>query len=421
MAQASWTTASLLTPPGRGGIAVILLYGPRAEEIAARAFRPRQSHRDSPAAALQLGHVVSGDLVVDEAVVCRRGLTAEINIHGGPVVAEQTMKLLAALGARIIMPGGIDGIGGVSAGSEVACGLPEAHPRWNNPAVGREMLTALPDARGELVLAAISRQWSAGLSELARGILDTGAGGVSTGPGCGRRVDGAESSADAYDPRGLGPCAAAERLRACGGSLGAMQRLLAPCEIVLAGPPNAGKSTLANTLIGRPASIVNPMPGTTRDWVREPALLDGVPVWLTDTAGIWSPAADGIDAEAVRRARDRLRQADVVVLLEREGATESVDWRPEGTQKVIHVAAKCDLHRPRRDGLLAVSAHTGEGLPRLRAAICRALGFDGFDPRRPMAFTARQAGLLSIAAHAMETGDSTTAGRSLHELLEQRR
>ena len=90
-------------------------------------------------------------------------------------------------------------------------------------------------------------------------------------------------------------------LRRAAGRLALIRRLLEPAEVVLAGPPNVGKSTLANALIGRQVSLVHDQAGTTRDWVRHLAVLCGVPVHVTDTAGLWDAPA-GVDAQAVGRA-----------------------------------------------------------------------------------------------------------------------
>jgi len=346
-------TATLQTPPGRGGIAVIALAGPDAADVLRRIFRPLRSAARPRAGRLALGHVLDGEKPLDEAVVHLAGERAEINTHGGPAVARRVLEVLARLGAAV-----------APAPAAAPDDFPLAHPRWNNPAVGRELLEALPQARSELVLRALTHQWSVGLSALAATVRDGGA----------------------VDPW---------ELRQAADGLATMRRLLDPAEVVLAGPPNAGKSALANALTGRAVSIVHDRPGTTRDWVREPALLDGVPIWLTDTAGIWA-APDGVDAEAVRRARARAAAADLVLLLEADRPLEAPAWlRP---RRCLHVATQTDRHPPAEDADAAVSAVTGDGLDALRRAVTAALGLAQFDPTRPRAFTDRQARLLYALA-----------------------
>jgi tRNA modification GTPase len=380
-------TATLQTPPGRGGIAVIVLAGDGCAEALAEVFRPLRSHATGGQDVLQLGRLMDGTQTIDEAIVCRRGDTCEINIHGGPAVARRAMQLLAARGAAVL-----------PAAATAGESQPLAHPRWNNPAVGEEMLGALAAAQSDLVIAAVAQQWSAGLSELAGRALEA--------------VDGSKATATL-----------ASELRRAAAGLATMQRLLDPPEVVLAGPVNVGKSTLANALVGRQVAIVHETPGTTRDWVREMAILRGVPVWLTDTAGLWeAPAcgepgrAEGVDAEAVRRARQRIEQADLVLLTSAERPTAPPAWLHAG--KVLNVWAKADLAPPPR-GFPgpAVCAVTGEGLDELKRAVLSPLGLAEVEANRPMAFTSRQADLLTRAADALDAADSATAHQYLTKLL----
>jgi tRNA modification GTPase len=374
-------TATLQTPPGRGGIAVILLAGDGCDKLLAAIFRPRRSHTAGGEDILQLGQLVDGEEVIDETIVCCRPDACEINIHGGPAVARRTMQLLAARGA-IIQP--------AEPTTTVTKTFPPAHPRWNNPAIGLEMLQALPQARSELAVSALTHQWSAGLSQLVAETLAVVRNGKVVG--------------------GL-----AQPLRAASGALPLMQRMLNPAEVVLAGPPNVGKSTLANALIGREVSIVDAQAGTTRDWVREAAIARGLPIWLTDTAGLWE-ASGPIDAEAVRRARRRAEQADLVLLMSAEQLTVAPDWLH--AKNVLSVWAKADLGPPPRDfhGPV-VSAQTGAGLEELKRAILAALGLADINPARAMAFTPRQADLLARAADALDAGNAANACQCLEELL----
>jgi tRNA modification GTPase len=126
--------------------------------------------------------------------------------------------------------------------------------------------------------------------------------------------------------------------------------------VVLAGPPNAGKSSLLNALLGENRAIVSPTAGTTRDAIEAWADFGGWPVRLVDTAGL-RETSDAVEAEGVARAEALVARADVVVAL-------------GGARGTIAVHAKCDLgHGPG----LNVSAVTGEGLDDLKRAIVAAL------------------------------------------------
>jgi len=370
------TIAALCTAPGRGGIAVITLIGPRAEDILTAVFRPIGDHKDVPENALQLGHIAAdrGSAALDKVIVCRTRRGIEINIHGGPHIARRSLELLANLGAQP-HDCNVDPDGPLNA----------AHARWNNPSIGSELLTILPQARSMLVVAALSSQWSGGLSALA---------------------------AAGETPR-------ADQLRAAADGLKDIRKLLAPTEVVLAGPPNAGKSTLANVLVGREVSIVHQTAGTTRDWVREPAVINGVPIWLTDTAGLWD-APEGIDSEAVRRARHCALEADIVILVDPDAEADFPGWldRSPGDPRLLSVTTKCDEPAGEASGRrIEISAVTGRGLDELKDAVVTAIGLADFNPKAPRAFTTRQADILSRGADAIEAGNPAAARDAFDQLL----
>lgn len=146
------------------------------------------------------------------------------------------------------------------------------------------------------------------------------------------------------------------------------ERLRDGFTVVLAGPPNVGKSTLLNALSRRDVAIVSDQPGTTRDAIEVRLDLDGLPVLLVDTAGL-RETADPVESEGIARTRRRIAQGDLVLLLMDCEAAEAT-----GTQGVpqIRVQTKADL----RDGavrgaddVLAISARTGFGLDGLLRAI----------------------------------------------------
>ena len=142
--------------------------------------------------------------------------------------------------------------------------------------------------------------------------------------------------------------------------------------VVLAGPPNAGKSSLLNALLDENRAIVSDIPGTTRDSIEAWIDLDGWPIRLVDTAGL-REAQDEIEGEGVKRSEDLIAKADVVVLLQVPGFKFQVSGFESNNLKretcnlqLVPIHPKCDLNRG--EGL-NVSAKTGEGLDELKCAI----------------------------------------------------
>ena len=174
-------------------------------------------------------------------------------------------------------------------------------------------------------------------------------------------------------------------------------------HVVIAGRPNVGKSSLLNALAGYPAAIVGPMPGTTRDLVREDLELRGLPVHIVDTAGL-REAADEVEQEGVRRTRGQVQLADHALLVIQAGhvvgdALEALVAELPPGLRYTAVVNKIDLSgdTPGRSvvdpRIVFVSALTGAGIDQLREQICEAAGFQ---PAGEGTMTARRRHLESI-------------------------
>jgi tRNA modification GTPase len=174
---------------------------------------------------------------------------------------------------------------------------------------------------------------------------------------------------------------AVERLRRALASARSGERLRDGFNVVIAGPPNVGKSTLMNAIAQRDVSIVTASPGTTRDPIEIQLDLRGFPVNLVDTAGI-RETEDLIEREGILRAQRRADEADLVLWLS-DGLGSSASPRvPEG-RAILAVRTKMDLERANvASDSLAISATTGEGVDRLLAAIADAAErlFSGPEP-----------------------------------------
>lgn len=182
-----------------------------------------------------------------------------------------------------------------------------------------------------------------------------------------------------------------------------------PIRVVLAGPPNVGKSTLANALADRAVSLVSPVPGTTRDWVEVPGEADGFPVVWLDTAGLRA-ADDALEAAGIAHTGRLITQADAVVVVLDAGKVSSEFVETYGgLRPACVVLNKVDLAGGRQAARQALPsawqpravpacAPDGRGLDALVATLMDSLGRGGDVLNLPAPFTPRQADLLRAVA-----------------------
>lgn len=361
MSNPSETLVHVLTPAGRGAIALLRLSGPRALELTGACFRPRRASANLHDAAT--GRLLYGDWVddgegVDDVLVCRideAGFEVEVSCHGGPVVVRRVVASLTRRGAIPSAGGGTS-------------------PAWPaSTRIERLALDGLCAAKTERAVRFLLAQRAV----LPRALKDAL-----------RRI----READDID--------AGEAIRPLLAQTDAARRLLEGQSVVLAGPPNAGKSTLFNALVGREAALTSPHPGTTLDWIEAEIEVAGFPVTLVDTAGFFD-APTALDAEGIRRTEERLRAADLVLLVvdgadqRRVAQLDELSVRLGGAPVEV-VLNKCDTwNAPRLSDLdvrfeqaTKVSAVTGEGLDRLIAVLSRRLGAAQFDETAPTVFDA---------------------------------
>jgi len=393
------TIFAVSTAPGRAGIAVIRVSGPRAKDamlaLGGSADRPRQAVLASLVHP-QTGHQIDQALTLwFEGPASFTGEdVAEFHVHGGRAVVAGVMGALSQVrGLDVAEPGGF---------------TRQAFANGRLDLTEVEGLADLIDAETEAQRRMALRQMEGGLSRLYedwRQELIVLLAHVEAG------ID----FADEEVPQGLtrsainraGKLATAMARHLDDGRRG--ERLRDGFRIVLAGPPNAGKSSLLNALAQRDVAIVSPEPGTTRDLIEVSLDLGGYPVEITDTAGIRDTDSE-IEREGVKRARGRLDSADLVLWLmpvdqpDGPGLPESVKG------EAISVITKCDL-APAPADALGVSVETATGLDQLleelkRRASSAETGFeDGVITRsrhREAVSQARTALLAAVAAN--ETG-----------------
>ena len=382
------TIAAVATAPGRGGVAVVRVSGPEAFQVAERltghAPKPRrvslESLTDSTSTLIDTAlvlafkgpHSYTGEDVV------------EFQCHGGSVTPRRVLEACLASGARLARRGEFTErafLNGRLTYEEAESVLDLVDAKTDRAADAaleglagsrRRALCALYDALVEL-------------SSTAEHALDVSEEELPDGFAAGLESSAASIAARLDD--------AIRRARE--GKI-----LREGALVVIAGPPNAGKSSLLNALLGEARAIVSATPGTTRDSIEEWLDVEGWPVRLVDTAGL-RDTSDAIESEGVARARDLMEKADIVLNLtpadgDQAGGTDGT-YGTSGTGVVIEVLSKCDLlkhNAPRtsaaqpsastsatgakapstraaqpRGSTLPVSAKTGEGLAALRGAI----------------------------------------------------
>jgi tRNA modification GTPase len=192
-------------------------------------------------------------------------------------------------------------------------------------------------------------------------------------------------------------------------------------RVCLVGRPNAGKSSLLNALLGRDRAIVSPEPGTTRDTLEEPLVLEGLPATLIDTAGLRDGAVDAAEREGVARAERALAGCDVAVLVADaaapdDAASEAARRRALGAaaragRPVVVAWNKSDL-APAPAGGLAVSARTGEGLDALARAVASAAGAAPADEGEDLLIGERDRAELSAALDEARAARRAAAARA---------
>src|SRR6185312_5850067 len=403
------TIAAIATPPGRGGIGIVRVSGPRAAEIAealtGRLPRPRRASlrefRDEAGRALDSGLALffpGPDSFTGEDVL-------ELHGHGGAVVLDLVLQRVLDLGARQARPGEFSERAFLNDKLDLA--QAEAIADMIDSGSEQAARAAMRSLNGEFSLrvARLVEDLTVlrAYVEAAIDFPDEEVDFLTEGDVAGRL----DVIRDAFEA-----LAAAARQ----GSL--MREGLA---VVIAGRPNAGKSSLLNQLAGHEAAIVTDIPGTTRDVLRERLDIDGLPLHLTDTAGL-RESGDAVEQEGVRRAWNEMEKADRVLLVvdATRGLSDEDRRILESMPRAIPVTVvynKIDLtgQRPAEDELDGVasvwlSAQYGLGLDLLRAHLKRMAGYqqtgeDGFTARR------RHLDALKRAReHLEEAADHVQAG-----------
>ena len=364
------TIAAQATPPGEGGVAIVRVSGPDCREVVARVFAPKNG-QPLRSRRLTFGQLLDGETVIDEAMAVlmpaphsyTREDVAEIHCHGSQALVARVLSLLLRAGARMAAPG------------EFTC---RAFMNGRIDLAQAEAVMRMIRAGSERAMRSAHRQMEGGVSAFvhkARADIMEVLAALSAA------VDFPDEVEEALVSEQVSArCAAiAVALRsACDPRAGRIEE--EGLRVVLAGRPNAGKSTLLNALIGGERAIVTDVPGTTRDTLTESIVIDGLRIVLTDTAGL-RETVDPVERIGVARARQAIDQADVraLVLDASERITDEDAAVLGGLSPQLVVLTKGDLPTAVGEGELSerfsgvptvtVCAQTGEGMDDLRALL----------------------------------------------------
>jgi tRNA modification GTPase len=374
------TIVAVASAAGRGAVGVIRVSGPRVPQIAADVLgglpAPRRA-RFSSFLDAQGGSVDQGLALYFPAPASYTGEhVLELQGHGGALVVDMVLKRLLELGCRMARPGEFSERAFLNGKMDIAQAEAIA-----------DLIDAGTTAAARAAVRSLQGEFSARVGDLKTRITELRAYVEAAIDFPDEEID--FLSDNALRERLAAVFAAFESITAAARQ-GALLR--EGLNVVIAGKPNAGKSSLLNRLAGDEVAIVTDVPGTTRDVLRQQVHLDGLPLNLVDTAGLRS-VTDVVEAEGVRRARSEIARADRVLYIVDAGIAgtqdekDSAHWAAELEQlpaevpvtlvfnKIDLTGAPAQLDETARPPRVFLSARTGSGLELLRNHLKASAGY----------------------------------------------
>jgi tRNA modification GTPase len=421
------TIVAVASAPGRGAVGVIRVSGPEVPQIAIGILGSLPAPRQARLSAFLDAHGKSVDEGLALYFPAPRSYTGEhvleMQGHGGTLVIDMVLKRLLELGCRMARPGEFSERAFLNGKIDIAQAEAIA-----------DLIEAGTAAAARAAVRSMQGEFSAGIAGLQSGItaLRTYVEAAIDFPD--EEID---FLSDSLLRERLASVFSGFESITSAARQGALLR--EGLNVVIAGKPNAGKSSLLNRLAGDEVAIVTDVPGTTRDVLRQHLHLDGLPMNLVDTAGL-RPAIDAAEAEGVRRARNEIARADRVLYVLDAGFTGALDggvdggpWAAELKQlpaavPVTLVFNKIDLTGapPRLDETTTpprvfLSARTGAGLELLRSHLKTSAGYRESEGG---AFAARRRHLDALGRaqrHVQSAADTLSSTRAFELFAEDLR
>ena len=392
------TIAAIATATGRSGIGVVRISGsdllPLGEQLSGKQPLPRHATlaRFSDSAGANIDH---GLLLYFPAPHSFTGEDVlELHGHGGPVVMRMLLERCLELGARLAEPGEFTRRAFLNDKLDLAQAEAVA-----------DLIDAASTQAARAAQRSLSGEFSRAVEVLVAQLIELRTLVEAT-------LDFSDEDIDAIADAGPRLQRLLAQVAEVGGRARQGALLRSGLQVVLAGPPNVGKSSLLNCLAGEERAMVTPIAGTTRDSLREAIQVAGIPLHIIDTAGL-RESEDELEQMGVARAWQEIARADIVlqVLDARTGMTDVdraiAEQLPGGVPRVV-IENKCDLAAlpPRRleDGgrvSLRLSAKTGAGIEALRSELLRVAGWSGHGEDVIMA-RGRHLEALAMAADHVE-------------------
>lgn len=325
------TIAGVSTAVGNAGLAVIRMSGEKSFEIADKVFRGRVPVTTQKSHTLQYGRIVTDDgEVVDEVLLTKmaapktytREDVVEINCHGGFYVTGRILRLLYEKGARPAEPGEFTKRAFIN--GRIDLSQAEAVMDLIQAKTGKSSRAAMDQLEGKL---------SSELNEIVTGLTNTLAH-IEVDLDY-PEYDHEELSMKQVEEEAKRAMSRLERLI---GSFHYGKILREGMDVVIAGKPNTGKSSLLNYLTRKNRAIVTDIPGTTRDVIEETVNIGGIPIKLTDTAGV-RQTDDPVESIGVTRSLEALKQADFVILM-----LDASDWQTREDEMLLELVKSSQAH-----------------------------------------------------------------------------